>query len=81
MNADGAADRVYVLKRSAVRRYDGNGIFDIGEDLDQDRNLDVDEDTNGNGVLDDGEDVDGDGRLDVNEDQNDNGELDGDVWL
>ena len=47
------------------------------EDLDNDSNLDVDEDTIvENNKLDPGEDVDGDGRLDVDEDVNENGMLD-----
>ncbi|OGR09634.1 MAG: hypothetical protein A2341_00265 [Deltaproteobacteria bacterium RIFOXYB12_FULL_58_9] len=46
------------------------------EDTDGDGNFDVWEDINQNGELDAGEDVDGDGTLDVNEDTDDDGTFD-----
>lgn len=57
------------------RDLNDNGVIDLGEDIDGDGNLDVDEDINCNGVLDTGEDIDGDDNLDVDEDTNGDGVL------
>ncbi len=54
----------------------GNGKLDLGEDLDNDGNLDVFEDRDFDGEIDPDEDQDGDGRIDVFEDLDFDGILD-----
>ncbi len=74
-----ARDGTMKLNRDGVEEdTNGNGVLDLGEDVDGDGHRDVAEpDADTDGVLDFGEDVDGDGNRDVAEpDVNSNGSLD-----
>lgn len=67
--------RELVALRFGVDR-NGNGVFDPGEDVDNNGRITFNEDLNNNGILDPGEDTDKDGYLKPSEDRNLNGILD-----